>query len=142
MFHHPFMLPLQPLTQPCTMFRQFLRPSIRPVSRSGLPRAQHAARTCHTHSFKPPPPRPPHKCSRLHIPIQTSTVFLQIGQPCSCPRRPHHPFYNSSQSFHTTQRVEATPLIGVLAALKVRAPIVMTLAAAPVDRFSPSPALP
>jgi hypothetical protein len=106
------------LTSNAKMFRQIIRPSIRPImSRSSLPRTQQAARACHTHSFKRSPRSSSHRCAGLYVPIQTSTVFLQLGQPCpsGCP----HYSYLSSRSFHTTRRVEAVPF-GVLAALKVR----------------------
>jgi hypothetical protein len=102
------------------MFRQVIRPSLSPVSRSCPPRAQHAAaRAHHTHSSKRPP-RPPSKSLCLRIPIQSSTAFLQLGQSCQPCQSRRHPSYVSSRSFHSTPSVQGSPiLIGLLAALKV-----------------------
>ncbi|KAI9461624.1 hypothetical protein BJY52DRAFT_188621 [Lactarius psammicola] len=88
------------------MFRQSLHHSVNPVFRSGSARTQPAVRAYHAHCFWRPP-HPP-RCLR-RVPIQATTALLQ--QPCQSRRHCSHP---SSRSFHSTQRVEGTPLLGFL----------------------------
>ncbi|KAI9439969.1 hypothetical protein H4582DRAFT_1944190, partial [Lactarius indigo] len=97
------------LHKPCAMFRQSLRHSVSPIFRSGPARAQPAARAYHrAHCFWRPPFPPPHRCIRLHVPIQATTALVQLCQSC------HSKHHTSSRSFHSTQRVEGTPLLGFL----------------------------
>lgn len=95
------------LQKPCAMFHQSLRHSVSPTFRSALARTQPAARSYHGHSFGRPPRPHSHRCLR-RVPIQATAALLQLCQPCQC----SHP---SSRSFHTTQKVQGYPLIGLLA---------------------------
>ncbi|KAH9002980.1 hypothetical protein EDB86DRAFT_2894337 [Lactarius hatsudake] len=92
------------------MFRQSLRHHVSPIFRSGSARTQPAARAYHrAHCFWRPPPPPSHGCIGRYVPIQVTTALLQ--QLCkSC----HSKRHSSSRPFHSTQRVEGTPLFGFL----------------------------
>lgn len=122
------------------MFRQMLRPSLSPVLRSSSSRAQPATRALHTHSSK----RRPHStsfkcCRRLHIPIQTSPVLLQLGP--SFPSSRHPSYAPSSRPFHSSGRVEGSPVvfIGLFSALKVRPHSCVVAVPASIYNFFPTP---
>jgi len=109
---------------PCAMLRQmFLRPSLRPVSRSFPSRTQPATRAFHrTHSSKHHhnPRSSSHRCCR-HIPIQTSSALLQIGPSFQSKRHPTSYVPSLSNTFHSSRRVQGGPMvfIGLFSALKV-----------------------
>jgi len=93
------------------MFRQSLRHSVSPVFRSGSAQTQPALRAYnHTHCFWRPPHPPWPRCIR-RVPIQATTALLQLSQQC---QSRHHCSHPSSRSFHSTQRVEGSPLLGFL----------------------------
>jgi len=107
---------LLPLT-PCPMFRQLFRPSLSPLSRTSASRTQRTTRALHTHSKRHPRSSSHKCCRRLHIPIQTSPVLLQLGP--SFPSSRHPSYVPSNRPFHSSRRVEGLPVvIGLFSALK------------------------
>ncbi len=99
------------------MFRQVLRHSVNPLLHPGSSRTQPIARAYHhAHCFWRPPHPPSHRCIRRYVPIQTASALLQQYHSCQSKCDGSHP---SSRSFHTTQRVQGSPLFGFLVAFKV-----------------------